>query len=464
MRIIRILLSCFLTLSFSPLFARVTLNYNDGYQLFGTVLPTAVLNRECRELLKQEGNGIDERFFFSTSLYGQKATTARDLQKQTSFVGDVHGRLNMVGLMYGTLPQGVVQPSLLQTAALQTFQNNPLLGVSIANPTYSDLTQNFGFFTDPGKYHKIGLRFQASVRPFQDLIFTVQAGIADLQQTTSLVGMTSLATQANVYPANSPNPLLPVGFSVDQTTIQKYLTEPCQQIFQQLGVTVGDIQQTGPEDVSFYAILRHNFPINQDADPEEWAYFIFTPIIQIGATAAAAKAANPNKLYDISLGNNRHQSINIAGGFSLDFAETLELDFFTGITHFFSRTYSARVPTHALQSTLFPYSTGIISKPGQSWFVSLGLNAYHLMDNLSIYAQYLYMAHLKDKISLVVPDAAFIPSRLEQDSPFKIQVANFGFDYDLSPNFAIGLGYQMPLARRGAYKANTVLLNLTLTF
>ena len=466
MRIIRILLSCFLMLSFSPLCARVTLDYNDGYQLFGTVLPTSVLNRECRELLKQEGNGIDERFFFSAAMYGQKATTARDLQKNTSFIGDVHGRLNMVGLMYGTLPQGVVQPSLLQTAAQQTFQNIPLNNppTSIANPTYSDLTQNFGFFTDPGKYHKVGLRFQASVRPFQDLIFTVQAGIADLQQTTSLVGMTPQALQANVYPANSPTPIAPLSWALDQTTVEQYLMEPAQQIFQQLGVTVGDIQQTGAEDVSFYAILRHNFPINQDADPEEWAYFIFTPILQIGATAAAAKAASPYKLYDISLGNNRHQSASIAAGFSLDFAETLELDFFTGITHFFSRTYLARVPTHQLQSTLFPYTTTIVSKPGQSWFISLGVNAYHLLDNLSVYAQYLYMAHLKDKISLVTPDPAFIPSRLEQDSPFKIQVANFGFDYDLSPNFAIGLGYQWPLARRGAYKTNTVLLNLTLTF
>jgi hypothetical protein len=470
MRIIRILLSCFLMLSFSPLCARVTLDYNDGYQLFGTVLPTSVLNRECRELLKQEGNGINERFFFSTAMYGQKATTARNLKKETSYIGDVHGRLNMVGLLYGTLPQGVIQPSLLQTAAQQTFQNAPLLGTSIANPTYSDLTQNFGFFTDPGKYHKVGLRFQASVRPFQDLIFTVQAGIADLQQTTNLVGMTLLSTYSTVYPANSPTTTstppgtLPAGFALDQTNVEQYLMEPAQQIFQQLGVTVGDIQQTGAEDVSFYAILRHNFPVNQDSDPEEWAYFIFTPILQIGATAAAAKAASPYKLYDLSLGNNRHQSLNVAAGFSLDFAETLELDFFTGITHFFSRTYLARVPTSQLQSTLFPYTTNIISKPGQSWFISLGINAYHLIDNLSVYAQYLYMAHLKDKISLVTPDPAFIPSRLEQDSPFKIQVANFGFDYDLSPNFAIGLGYQLPLARRGAYKANTVLLNLTLTF
>ena len=462
MRIIRILLSCFLAFSFFLLSARVTLDYNDGYQLFGTVLPTSVLNRECRELLKQEGNGIDERFFFSAAMYGQKATTARDLKKQTSFVGDVHGRLNMVGLMYGALPKGVIQPSLLQTAALQNFQTAPLATTSIANPTYSDLTQNFGFFTDPGKYHKVGLRFQASVRPFQDLIFTVQAGIADLQQTTSLVGMTPLALAANVYPANAV--VTPTQFALDQTTVEQYLMEPAQQIFQQLGVTVGDVQQTGPEDVSFYAILRHNFPINQEADPEEWAYFIFTPILQIGATAAAAKAASPYKLYDLSLGNNRHQSINVSAGFSLDFAETLELDFFTGITHFFSRTSVARVPTSQLQSTLFPYTTNIISKPGQSWFISLGINAYHLMDNLSVYAQYLYMAHLKDKISLVTPDPAFLPSRLEQDSPFKIQVANFGFDYDLSPNFAIGLGYQWPLARRGAYKTNTVLLNLTLTF
>lgn len=464
MRIIRILLSCFIACSFSSVFARVTLDYNDGYQLFGTILPTSVLNKECRELLKQEGTGIAERFYLSTSMYGQKATTARDLDKQSVSIGDVHGRLNMVGLMYGSLPAGVTQPTLLATAAAQNFLNTPLTTTSIANPTYSDQTQNFGFFADPGKYHKIGLRFQASVRVFEDLIFSVQAGVADLQQTTTLLDRTPLSSSTNVYPANTTTPLTPNGFGADQSTIERYLMEPAQQIFQQLGVTVYDIQKTGAEDVSFYAILRHNFPVNQDADPEEWAYFIFTPLIQVGATAAAASAKDPNKLYDLSLGNNRHQSVNIAGGFSLDFAETLEVNFFTGLTHFFSRSYLERVPTHQLQSTLFPYSTTVDVKPGQSWFISTGINAYHLIDNLSVYAQYLYMAHLKDKITLTNPDPAFIPSRLEQDSPFKIQVGNFGFDYDLSPNFAIGLAYQWPLARRGAYKTNTVLLNLTLTF
>ncbi len=464
MRIVRILFSLLVACSATSLSARVTLDYNDGYQLFGTILPTSILNKESRQMLKDEGTGISERFFLSMSMYGQKATTARDLKKQAVPVADVHGHLNMIGLLYGTLPQGVVQPTLLQAAAQQTYYwpqppvNNPLF----SNSTYTDETQQFGFFSNAGKYHKIGLRFTAAVRIFEDLIFSIQAGVADLQQTTTLIDLTPISSAQNVYPASTSFVL---SFTPDQTTAEQFLMEPARAIFKQLGAVVDtDIQKTGAEDVSLYATLRHNFPVNQDADPEDWPYFIFTPIIQIGGTIAVAKPKNPDVIYDLCLGNNKHQSVNIAGGFSFDFAETLELDFFAGLTHFFNRTYLARVPTSIYQSVLFPYSTMITVKPGNSWFVSLGINAYHFLENLSVYVQYLYTAHLIDTVTLVTPDPAFLPSRLAEDSPFKIQVANFGFDYDLSPNFSLGVGYQMPLARRGAYKANTVLLNATFTF
>jgi len=464
MRTTRILLSWLLACSAAPLAARVTLDYNDAYQLFGSILPSSILNKESRQLLKDQGTGIDERFFLQVSMYGQKATTARDLKKQSVPVANVHGNLNMIGLTYGNLPIGVTQPSLLQTAGQQAYywpqppNNNPLF----SNPTYTDETQQFGFFSNAGKYHKIGLRFQTGVRICEDIIFSIQAGVADLQQTTTLIDLTPNSSYQNVYPASASYVL---SFTPDQATAEQYFMEPARAIFTQLGAIVdSDIQKTGAEDVSFYLTLRHNFPVNQDADPEDWPYFIFTPIIQVGATAAAAKPKNPDIPYDLCLGNNRHQSVNIAGGFNFDFAETIEVDFFAGLTHFFSRTYLARVPTSIYQSVLFPYSTNIKVSPGDSWFISLGLNAYHFLENLSVYVQYLYTQHLTDTVQLVTPDPAFIPSRLEQDTPFKVQVANFGFDYDLSPNFALGVGYQMPLARRGAYKANTVLLSVTFTF
>jgi hypothetical protein len=368
----------------------------------------------------------------------------------------------------------MTQPSLLQTAGAQTFQNAPLLGVPYSNPTYSDPTQQFGFLSAPLKYNKEGLRFQGSVRFFKDLVLTVQGGVADLKQTASqnisnqatLIDQTPNATDVwtNVYPANTNPPLTPLLFSSDQALVEQYFTDPAQQIFKQLGVSTGSIQRTGAEDVSLLLEWRHNFDINADADPKQWPHFIFTPFVQLGTTLGVAQPKNPNTLFDLPLGNNRHNAIQLNGGVGLDFSETVEATLEVGCTYFLSRTYSSRVPTHQLQSMLFPYSTAIKSNPGNTWYFALGMNAYHFLDNLSVYAQFMYVNHQQDSITLLKPDPAFIPSRLEQDTPFKTQIANFGANYDISPNFSMGLAWQWPLARRGAYKTNVILVNVSITY
>lgn len=444
-----------------------TMQYNEGYQLYTTFYPTSILNLQAKEFLKTgESTGIAERFQFSASYYAQKATSARDLNKNKVALGDIHGRLGMIPLTYGALPQGVTQPSLLQTAGAITFQSPNLIGVPLSNPTYSDNTQQFGFFSAPLKYNKEGLRLQGAIRFFKDFVLTIQGGVADLKQTmsntnTGLIDQTPSSIWQNVYPTNNPTV---TNFATDQSNVEQYFMDPAQQIFQQLGVTVGNVQRTGAEDVSILLEWRHNFTVNEDADPKQWAYFIFTPFIQLGGTLAAAQPANPNNLYDLPLGNNRHNAIQLSGGVGFDFAETLEATAEIGCAYFLSRDYTTRVPTHQLQSTLFPYSTSIKSSPGNTWYFALGMNAYHFLDNLSVYAQYLYVNHQKDTITLLKQDPAFVPSRLAQDTPFKTQLGNFGLNYDISPNFSMGLAWQWPLARRGAYKTNVILLNVSLTY
>ena len=462
---IRSLFACLLaTTMHSSVHGLPTLNYNEGYQLYTTFYPTSILNQQAKEFLKTyEEPLIKERVQFSASFYAEKATTARDLNKQSVFLGDVHGRLNMIGLTYGAIPIGATEPALLQTAGAQTFKNAPLLGVPYSNPTYSDPTQQFGFFSAPLKYNKEGLRFQGAVRFLNDFVFTIQGGVADLKQTTTgLIDQTPNSVYSNVYPSNAT--LTPTQFALDQAAIEQYFMEPSEQIFQQLNVFVGDIQRTGPEDVSLLLEWRHNFDINEDADPRKWAHFIFTPFIQLGSTLGVAQAKDPNKLFDLPLGNNKHTAIQLSGGVGLDFAESIEVTGEIGCAYFLSRTYTTRVPTHQLQSMLFPYATAIKENPGNTWYFALGMNAYHFLDNLTIYAQFMYVNHQQDSITLLKPDPAFIPTRLAQDTPFKTQLGNFGANYDISPNFSLGLAWQWPLARRGAYKTNVLLVNVSLTY
>ncbi len=441
-----------------------TLNYNDAYPLYSTFYPSSILNVSRKESMKVEngGTGISEMFQFSLTPFGQKATLARDLEKNVAFLGDVRGPLNMMGLLYGNLPTGVIQPPLLQTAAAQIFQATP--AITFADPDYTDETWQFGFFTQPLKYRKVGLRGQIAVR-FYDFVISVQGGVADLRQTFSeMNNQTNNTTSVpgNVYPAGTI--VSTPQWNQDQANCNQYLMEPYREIFKELGVSASTVQQAGQEDVTILLTWLHNFPVNIHRDPEEWSHFIFTPFIQFGASLAAAEATNIAKLYDLPLGNNKHNALQFNAGICLDFFETIELDIQGGVTHFYSRTSLQRVPTSTLQSTLFPYVTNVKCSPGNSWFMAFGTNAYHFLDNLSAYVQYVYMAHLHDHNELVVPDPAFVPEQLDNISQFKVQLANFGFNYDISPNFSLGFGVQYPLARRGAYKAETFLLNLTLTF
>src|SRR3990167_9298651 len=116
----------------------------------------------------------------------------------------------------------------------------------------------------------------------------IQGGVADLKQTmsnttTGLIDQTPSSVYTNVYPTNNPV-LSATLFGVDQTNVEQYFMDPAQQIFKQLGVSVGNIQRTGAEDVSILLEWRHNFPINEDSDPKQWAYFIFTPFVKLGTT------------------------------------------------------------------------------------------------------------------------------------------------------------------------------------
>ncbi len=461
---IRILITCLLAFLWNAFVqALPTLNYDDPYRMYTTFYPTQILNMQCKEYLKSGEMYNNDRFFFSISTFANKATYARNENKDVVRLGNVHGALGMIPLMYGSVPTGATQPPLLTTAATKTFANPPLVGVSIANPTYADPHHKFGFFSAPLKYQKAGLRFQISVRPFSDIVVTLQGGVADLRQTiTGLDDQTSVAVAADVYPINAG--ITANQFATDQTTVENFLMEPSKQIFDQLGVYTGGTQKTGTEDVSVQIMWRHNFPVNRDADPEDWAYFIFTPYLQIGGIFGAAKKKDPDKLFDLCLGNNGHNALQISGGMDFDFTETIDIVWEAGITHFFEKNYLTRVPTHDLQFMLFPYKTTIHSSPGNTWYISFGMYAYQFLSKLSVYAQYMYLNHLSDTITLVTPDTAFKPDRLEEDTFFKVQIANLGFNYDISPNFSLGLGLQLPLARRAAYKTQVILLNASLTF
>lgn len=444
-----------------------TLNYNDMFPPFSTKYPFDYMNDESKEVLKDHDDikSIYERVQLSSSFFGQKATKARNLDKVSVLVGDIHGRLGMVPLLYGVVPTGETRVALIQSLFDLNLALTGLTGALLNNNQFSDLNQNFGFFSLPVKYRKMGGRFKASVRIFDDFVINMQGGVSDMKQTlTQYTDKTFDANYQDVFHgnilANTAN------FEVDKSTVETNLMDQRTQIFTQMGINGEDWSETGAEDFSLSLAWRHNFKINADSDPKDWARFIFTPHFIIGGTFGVGKAKDPDVLLSLPFGNNKHHSISFSSGFNVDFYESIELSFEAGGTHFFNRTYITRVPNSEFQSILFPFKTTVKVEPGKTWHVSIGMNARHFLDKLSVYALYSYVQHLQDSITLPNPPTnnPFIPRKLEDISKSKTQNARVGFNYDLSPNMTCGFLWQAPLAQRAAYKATTIMLSFIFTF
>lgn len=445
-----------------------TLNQADPYPVFTTDYPFNFLNTEEKQILKgKDPLGIKERLDLSVSMFAQKASSATNDRKERCSLLDYTGRLNMIGMTYGTVPSGQSQPSLLASAGAVPFVGivNPPSGATISDSEFSDSNQLFGFFSVDAKYLKMGLRFQASFRPFEDIVVEFQGGFAELKQTYTYVYFTDLTGTADVNSVFPGQGMSSGNFTSNQQLVDQYLMDRREEIFDQINLDSFDWHKSGPEDFTVSVIARHNFIANKNADPEEWAQFIFTPFIQAGFTAGIAKGNDPDYLLSIPLGgNNKHNAFRLRGGFSMDFFNTIEVVWDACYSHFSSVTSTRRVPTSELQYMVYPYKTDVKVSPGPSWDVSVGLNAYQFLDRLSFYGIYHYAGHSKDTITLVTPDAAFLPDRLEEDTEWKVQIFDLGLNYNISPHLTFGLMFQVPIARRSAYKSYTTLLSMIATF
>jgi hypothetical protein len=458
------------------LFATVpTATQHDFYPLHATLYPFDFLHEQHKaEIKSMTRHAMPERIRFCATAFGQKATLGRDQDKTECPAGDIYGRWNMVGLTYGTVPTGKTLPVLLTAAAAQTYQDGQLLSYE----NYSDVNDHLGHFSIPLRYIKMGARFDFSVRIFSDIVLQVETGIDDIKQTHTkfldqgdpLVYTTTIPVQ-DIY----GNTAAPADLVADRATIATYLMDPHELIFEQMGLNIQDFHATGPEDVFLSLIWRHNFVINKPVsyaqsdyefnDNNEWSQFIMTPFFKVTGVIGIAKEKDNTKAFSIPFGNNKHNGLTISTGLSMDFYETIEFAWQAGASHFFKRDITNMyVPNDERQRGVFPFKTDVSYAPGKTWFFTCALNAYHFMDKLSFYSEYVYTSHSKDTITLKTPDSAFKPYVLEDQTKWAIQAMNIGFNYDFSPYMKAGFTWQAPLVRRGAYKTNTLAVTLAGTF
>jgi hypothetical protein len=446
-------------------------------------------------------------------LYGERPTSLANTQlgrAETYIFGDLFkslepGELSPPGPVVTAPNQNLIIPS-------EVLNQTGTALINTGAYILTDSGHNIGYFSVPIKYRKIGVRFEFNAQPFCDFGFTLQGGVSEIRQTVERL----IDRSPNAGP--EPNPALdsmpcpvalcggqpfennfyrnipvllpsPVNNSyytdcntcapsecdmTEPTGIQ--CTNPYQEIenqlmvstkasliFNQIGLNDCNFEATSFEDVRVIFWWRHIFEINKDRC--SWAYFLLTPSVEFNFIVPSAAKKKRKQLYSVPFGNDGHWSVGFDAGISLDFVETVEIAFYGGLNYFLPRDHhNYRMPTSVFQQSIFPFAASVKVKPGFNFDWKIVFNAYHFVDRLSAYADYVLVKHEADRISLLTPNSAFLISKAECTTKFTSQFVNAALYYDISPNIQLGALAQFPVAQRNAYRSTTYLGTFHIVF
>ncbi|MGC2310697.1 MAG: hypothetical protein WA432_03695 [Candidatus Babeliaceae bacterium] len=497
-------------------------NNADPYPLFTAADPHYMLTRAERHCLKGyetydvcsertlcDGkfsnpicdNSCHERIRFSASAFRQGADTATDVNRIPNIpIGNIIGRWNVLGVLYPE-PDGdtTVQQEVLTALGFSGFIRPEILACLnlFEDPADRDVKREFGFFSVPVKYRKYGARFEVEIALSNDFGFIIEAGVADIKQTATFIDLTCTATGlccpvrdcVNTTTSNPQTPDQPYCTTTDaeadnapcvtancaidifnctckELAIDTFMKQFDPIITNTINLDVNNFEKISAEDTRFKLFWRHIYDFNERR--RTWPHFLFMPFVIFEVTAPTGRKKCENHLFDVPTGNNGHWGIGFTAGFSIDFVETVELVFEGSMTKFTPRVHcNVPVPTNWLQSTVYPRLANLRVKPGTNWDFGITLNAYHFIDRLSIYVQYVVVNHDQNCFSIISSNT--LPSnilidKLVRESRWTAHLINVGLQYDIAPHVALGFLWQAPAALRNAYRSTTLLGSLIFTY
>lgn len=482
-------IACFALLH-STLHAIVTSNSRyDPYPMYTSLDPHYFLYQYNKDKLKKVVS-IKEKpewFCISISPFGQNATCAKPHFKESCAqliaeqlnpstqgsdsnieIGDLDGRWGMIGLLMGPIPNcRILPPSLI--AARECLFPNAALDTPLNEPNAIDPAKKFGFFSIPIDYHKRGIRFEMEALLSTDVGVTLKLGVADICQTAkrpfdnlTCTAMqpcqTSQATPLTV-PFDPNNPNLTV------TNVDQVLMFNSKTIAKEIGLDIDNFHKVSAEDLRVGLFWRHAYPMNFNRLHPCFEEFLLYPFVHIEGSIPLGQDRPRNHAFALSFGSQDHAALGITGGLNFDFTETIEFGAEAGVSHFFCRDFcNVPMPTSDCQSGIYPFQTDVSIQPGNNAHFCADMMAYHFIGCLSFYFQYVIVRHEPDCICLKKPDCAFRPDLLEKRSDWTSQMANIGFNYDITPYISLGFLWQAPVSQRGAYRSTTVLFTFTAAY
>ncbi len=456
-------------LVFTPigLHALTSLSRTDPDPMFNSLDPqTFLYTQEKLKLSEPElSKRIKDSIGLSISPFGQNAFSGRNLDCQKVPLGSLWGNWGMIALMYGGIPAGKTMAPSLQVALANLFPG--VVPGTLNDGTKIDKAQQFGYFSVPLKYKKRGVRF--------DFEANIIGGFG-LQFQTGVVSMSQTVTAFQDLTCDAPTGCSTIEFS-DETVKQqfkdnteKYLMRELKTIAKEMQLDICDFSEVSIEEVRLSLFWRNGYDLNNNE--EGWPHFLLIPFFEIGGSASPGAITNPNRSgfnrqFATPFGNNGHPAAGFRAGINIDFIESIEIGAAVGTTYFFKKNFdNFRLPTSEFQTTIFPFRTDVTVQPGINWDFTAKISAYHFLDKLSGFFQYVQLEHLKDDVTLRKCDdsSVFMPQLYEKLTYFKVKLANVALNYDISPNIGLGVLWQAPLSQTNAYKSTTILFSFNATF
>ncbi|KKR97171.1 MAG: hypothetical protein UU47_C0002G0043 [candidate division TM6 bacterium GW2011_GWE2_41_16] len=376
----------------------------------------------------------------------------------------------------------------LELEGLFDFVINPA-NTDIGTTRATENSRKFGFISVPIDYQKYGIRGQFFLDIACNFGLVIQGGLNNITQRPTFNDLTCSAT-------NSTCPVL--GFEALKGSVKQYFTSPQKfgQFAHMLGYDLSCFNQTGFEDTMVGLVFRGHRECNWDKSNEALPHLLFTPFFALQGSIPTGTTVSPRKPFAISSGNNGHWGVGGTIGCTIDFFETVDFGFDLGVDQFFGRRYDDMpVPTNSLQTVLYPYSADVDVHPGTNWTIGMSLNGYHLVDTLTLYAEYRGVFHKKDcfevlsvsaptihsipaitlnsnpetftNVSLAIPTPStniVLTGKMENESCWNSQMLVLGLSYDITRFVHLGMGIQVPISQCNAYRTSTIFGALGIMF
>lgn len=508
-----------------------TLSRNDPTPPYTTDNPFAFCGTSHYEYLKgREKTDEYKHFVFEVSPFYQRANHGSNSCGCTRELGDINGRWNMIALLpfnYPTnsstqysypltytntnadLPCGKVFPKILidiRNELLSNLQDivdptgpgalptelKTVQGLLDLQGSHTANDGNLGYYAVGMKYKKQGIRFNTEFYIGEGVGFDCQLGFASIDQCATFTNRT---TRQYALGGNPFDPLqretghlAAVWTSSWNTAILQAITTDLMARLDaivsstQMNYSLCNFHDSSIEDLYGEMFWRYPAQINANESEDEYPKFLFIPFIALGGTYAIAKTQNFSQLLSLPFGNNGHSAARVRGGFSLDFYDSVQLNFETGITKFKSLTYcNMPMPNNNNQHPIYPFRANAHVTPGNNWHILLGFNAHNFWYKWSASFDYIYVSHDRDCITLMDTNYAAAdpegnlthslstcrsninplkPEVLQCISKWSAQVINCTLNYGIAPDFSIGGLIQIPVRQKSAYRASTFMLSL----